>query len=684
MMLFAWFAGLAAVLILLMLIWLASLSRRDASIVDIFWGPGFVLVASVYLGLSNGWAPRQALALVLVSLWGLRLGAHIFWRSRGREEDYRYRAMRERHGARFWWVSLFTVFLFQGLLVWLISVPLLQAIRAGQPARWTAFDLAAVVLFVVGFLFETVGDLQLARFRSNPACQGKVLRTGLWRYTRHPNYFGDALVWWSFFVLALGTSGSLWTIYSPVVMTFLLLKVSGVGLLEKKLSQTRSEYADYVATTNAFVPWFPRIHQGDSMRSFSILMFMTLLLSTSGAAEPAEPADWNQWRGPERDGSVAGNGWPSSLDGLEPVWTVELGKGYPGPLVAGDRVFVVETFNKKSVAVRALGLTDGKELWTTRWDASGSVPFFAATNGDWVRSTPVWDGASLYVGDMQERVVALDGATGEIRWTVDFPERFGTAVPDFGFASSPLIDADALYVQAANSIVKLDRATGKTIWRALESSGKIKESGAFSSPVIETLAGVRQLVVLTRHTLHGIALDDGRELWSQGVPNFRGMNILTPVFDGDRVFTSAYQNGSFLFELSLNDGSWVVAEKWKHPGSGYMSSPVLIDGFVYLHLGNGRVSCMNLSTGEEQWRSESFGKYWSMLWQGDKILALDERGELMLLRANPERFELLDRKTVTDREAWGYLAIHGDLVFVRDLESIRAFRWSATAAAARG
>jgi outer membrane protein assembly factor BamB len=358
---------------------------------------------------------------------------------------------------------------------------------------------------------------------------------------------------------------------------------------------------------------------------------------------------------------------------------VELGKGYPGALVTKEMVFVVETTDKSSVTVRALRRTDGTEAWATRWAASGDVPFFAASNGDWVRSTPAWDGETLYVGDMEEKVLALDGASGEIRWTIDFPERFGTQVPDFGFVSSPLVDADALYVQAANSIVKVDRATGKTIWRSLAGSDRIQASGAFSSPVIETLAGVRQLVVLTRHTLHGVALDDGRELWSQGVPNFRGMNILTPVFDGDRIFTSTYQNGSFLFELSLDKGAWVVSEKWKHPGSAYMSSPVVIDGFVYLHFGNGRVSCINLNSGDERWRSESFGKYWSMLWQGDKILALDESGELVLMRANPERFELLDRKAVTENEAWGYLAIHGDRLFVRDLESIRAYRWPAPA-----
>lgn len=253
-----WLTGLAAALILLFLVWLASLVRRDASIVDIFWGPGFVVLASVYAALSGGWPPRKLLALALVSLWGLRLALHILWRSRGKGEDYRYAEMRQRHGERFWWVSLFTVFLLQGFLLWLISAPLLQTIAASGPAGWTPFDIGALGLFVIGFLFETIGDLQLARFRSEPGNRGKVLRRGLWRYTRHPNYFGDAVVWWSFFLLALGTLGALWTIFSPILMTLLLLKVSGVGLLEKKLKRTRTEYADYVASTNAFVPWFPR------------------------------------------------------------------------------------------------------------------------------------------------------------------------------------------------------------------------------------------------------------------------------------------------------------------------------------------------------------------------------------------------------------------------------------------
>ena len=224
------------------------------------------------------------------------------------------------------------------------------------------------------------------------------------------------------------------------------------------------------------------------MRLLSMILPTALLFVSVASSTIAEPVDWNQWRGPERDGSVPGTDWPSSLEGLEPLWTVELGKGYPGALVTDEMVFVVETADKKNVAVRALRRSDGTEVWTTRWGATGDVPFFAASNGDWVRSTPAWDGQTLYVGDMQEKIMALDGSTGEIRWTLDFPERFGTKVPDFGFASSPLIDADALYVQAANSIVKVDRATGKTIWRSLAGSDKIQASGAFSSPVIQTPA----------------------------------------------------------------------------------------------------------------------------------------------------------------------------------------------------
>jgi steroid 5-alpha reductase family enzyme len=251
-----WLA-LGAILALMTLVWLLSLARRDASIVDVFWGLGFVLAAWIYVASSETRAPRGVLAAALATLWGLRLALHILWRSRGRGEDYRYRAMRERDPAGFPSRSLLTVFWLQALLLWAVSAPLFQAQRAG-PAGLTGIDGVGLALFVIGFLFEAVGDVQLARFQRDRANTGRVMDRGLWRYTRHPNYFGDALLWWGFFCLALATPGSWWTLLSPALMTLLLMRVSGVTLLERKLRETRPDYLRYAERTSAFFPWPPR------------------------------------------------------------------------------------------------------------------------------------------------------------------------------------------------------------------------------------------------------------------------------------------------------------------------------------------------------------------------------------------------------------------------------------------
>jgi steroid 5-alpha reductase family enzyme len=251
-----WLLGLGAAVTLMLTAWLLSLRLRDAGVIDGFWGSGFVLLTWIYWALAGGTAERKLLLAVLVTVWGCRLSLHIIRRNHGKPEDYRYGEMREKHGERFPIVSLFTVFLLQAGLLWVLSAPLLQGQWA--PAPLGLLDLAGIALFAVGLFFESVGDRQLARFRAEPGNRGKVLRTGLWRYTRHPNYFGDAVVWWGFFLIALATPGSAWTVFSPILMTFFLLKVSGVVLLEKKLVRTRPEYADYVARTSAFVPWFPR------------------------------------------------------------------------------------------------------------------------------------------------------------------------------------------------------------------------------------------------------------------------------------------------------------------------------------------------------------------------------------------------------------------------------------------
>lgn len=239
-------------------VWLLSFAIRNAGVIDIFWGLAFVLLTWLYFAVGDGWEGRSILISVLVTIWGLRLSLHIARRNWGQPEDRRYQRMRERAGASFWWRSYVTVFLLQGALLWTISMPLLAAQNASAPDGFRIWDFLALIVWEIGFFFEAVGDWQLSRFRSDPANAGEVMNRGLWRYTRHPNYFGDATVWWAFFITAAHTTNGWITIFSPVIMTFLLMRVSGVTMLERDLKRSKPGYAEYVASTSAFVPWFPR------------------------------------------------------------------------------------------------------------------------------------------------------------------------------------------------------------------------------------------------------------------------------------------------------------------------------------------------------------------------------------------------------------------------------------------
>ncbi len=240
------------------LLWLLSLALKDSSIVDIFWGAGFVVSGWVYFALTpNDYLPRKVILMVIVTLWGLRLTGYIGWRNIGKGEDFRYRKWREAAGTAWWWRSFFKVFVLQGALMWLISAPLLAAQLGPARAPLTIFDLLGVLIWGIGFYFEGVGDAQLARFKRDPENKGKLLTTGVWRYTRHPNYFGDAAQWWGFYLIAL-SNGGWWTLFSPLMMTYLLRSVSGVTMLEKTLKDTKPGYAEYVRSTNAFFPWFPK------------------------------------------------------------------------------------------------------------------------------------------------------------------------------------------------------------------------------------------------------------------------------------------------------------------------------------------------------------------------------------------------------------------------------------------
>lgn len=391
--------------------------------------------------------------------------------------------------------------------------------------------------------------------------------------------------------------------------------------------------------------------------------------------------DWLQWRGPTRDGVYRGVSWPETLDEttLKQLWRVPLGPSYSGPIVSGDKVFTTETVDAKSERVRAFDRQSGKELWQVEWTGSLIVPFFAWENGSWIRATPACDGQTLYVAGIRDVLVALDVADGKEKWRVDFVAKYKTPAPAFGFVASPLIDGEHLYVQAAAAIVKMDKRTGEVVWRSFADEGGMNGS-AFSSPVIAKIWGVRQLVVQAREKLAGMSLEDGQVLWEQKVPAFRGMNIITPTIVGDLAFTTAYGGKTIGYRIKNEAAEneppkFTVAEAWTESAQGYMSSPLIIDGHAYVHLRNQRFACFDLATGERKWTTSPFGKYWNLVNRGDKILALDEKGELLLIQADPQEFKLVSRRKISDDSTWAHLAIADGQIFIRELNALAVYEW---------
>ena len=253
-----YFSGLMIIVIAMTLLWLVSVFIKNASIVDPFWGLGFVIAGVFYYYNTEGLEIRKLIVLTLLIIWGLRLSVYLGWRNLGKGEDFRYQQFRKDFGEkRYWWISFFQVFLLQGVLLWLISAPLLSVQFYSGRSDLNYVDYAAIIIWIIGFSFEAGGDFQLARFKSDPKNKGKVLNTGFWKYTRHPNYFGDAAVWWAYGLFSVA-AGSYWPLLSSLLMTLLIVKVSGVSLLEKTLKNTKPQYKDYVEKTPAFFPWFPK------------------------------------------------------------------------------------------------------------------------------------------------------------------------------------------------------------------------------------------------------------------------------------------------------------------------------------------------------------------------------------------------------------------------------------------
>jgi steroid 5-alpha reductase family enzyme len=249
----------AAITILCIMVatWLLSLILKNASIVDIVWGLGFAITSWVLAITIDGDSTRQILLAVMVGSWGLRLGGYLAKRNIGHGEDWRYKAMRKKKGARFGLISLVTVFGLQGVLMWVVSLPVMFGNSDATPGVGP-LAVIGVMVWAVGLSFEAVGDWQLAKFKKDPNNAGKVMQTGLWSLTRHPNYFGDAVLWWGIGIVGAETGTGVVGFIGPVVMTVFLLRVSGVPMLERSLMKRREGYAEYAARTSAFIPRPPK------------------------------------------------------------------------------------------------------------------------------------------------------------------------------------------------------------------------------------------------------------------------------------------------------------------------------------------------------------------------------------------------------------------------------------------
>jgi steroid 5-alpha reductase family enzyme len=250
--------NLAMAVALMVLLWILSLRLRDVSIIDIAWGGAGAIIAILTFLNTDGTLSRRVLLTSLTVIWGVRLALHIGIRKWGKPEDFRYAAFRAEHGETWPLRSLFTVFLLQAFLIWIVTMP----VQVGQfwptPAGLTPLEWVGAAIWAEGFLWQAVADFQLTRFLADPANAGTVLDRGLWRYSRHPNYFGETLMWWGIFLIAVVTPKGWLTALSPVLITYLLTKKSGVPLLEESLMDRREGYREYVRRTNAFFPWPPR------------------------------------------------------------------------------------------------------------------------------------------------------------------------------------------------------------------------------------------------------------------------------------------------------------------------------------------------------------------------------------------------------------------------------------------
>jgi len=406
----------------------------------------------------------------------------------------------------------------------------------------------------------------------------------------------------------------------------------------------------------------------------ALACFVGMMAATLHGQEPSDT--WPQFRGPNRDSRYYGPAWPGSIgaEHLKPTWRMELGPGYGGVVVSRDKVFVNETAEAKYEVVYALDRKTGEVIWRTQWEGAMSVKANGARTGDWIKSTPTLDGGRLYVAGMRDVLVSLDAKTGREVWRADFMERFGGPIPEYGFISSPLIVGDSVVSMAADSIVSVDKHTGVGRWRNV-----VRDAlghGSYSSPELGVVHGRPQVLASTIPAMNGLDPETGELLWRIVIDGQANGLVLPPVVYGDGVFTSSRDSQTGYYPISVDDGVFSIERAWRNKVVDYLSYPILFEDHAYMHLKNERMACVDLRTGEEKWISSEFlGMYISQIVQGDRILALSNEGELMLIRMNPEGLDILERRAIADVETWGHLALAGSDMYVREQNAIQAYEW---------
>jgi outer membrane protein assembly factor BamB len=406
------------------------------------------------------------------------------------------------------------------------------------------------------------------------------------------------------------------------------------------------------------------------------LLVVAWLALAGGLWAAGSHETWPQWRGPSRDGKVTGAPWPDSLqqDHLTRQWRIELGPSYSGAIVSRDKVFVTETRKNPQEGIRALDRQTGKEIWHAQWDGAMEVAPLGTSMGSWIKATPACDGDSLYVAGMRDVLVCLDPDTGSQRWRADFHARYATPLPELGFVCSPLVVGNSVYVQAADSFLRVDKKTGASVWRCLVR--RDVGQGSYSSPDFAVLHGRPQLLVANIPAIAGVDPATGDVLWKRILDSYDQGCILAPIPYRGGIFMSTRASRTAYYPLTLAEGRFTLGVGWKNKSTIYMSSPIVIGHHLYAHLKNRHIACIDLDSGKEQWVSKRrFGKYCSMICRHDQILALTNGGELVLFHARPDRFELVDSRIISSEETWGHIAMAGGQIFVREKNAIAAYRW---------